>query len=50
LAFEDGPDVERVRRIMDRSVPPSQQPSKFRAYMIKNDANAMAAPKLVFSK
>ena len=43
--FEDGPDVERVRRIMDRLVPPSRQPSEFRAYVIKNDAwNAMAAP------
>ena len=43
--FEDGPDVERVRRIMDRLVPPSRQRSEFRAYVIKNNAwNAMAAP------
>ena len=43
--FEDGPDVERVRRIMDRLVPPSRQPNEFRAYVIQNDAwNAMAAP------
>ena len=43
--FEDGPDVERVRRIMDRLVPPSRRASEFRAYVIENDAwNAMAAP------
>ena len=42
--FEDGPDVERVRRIMDRLVPPSRRASEFRAYVIENDAwNAMAA-------
>lgn len=43
--FEDGPDVERVRRIMDRLVPPSRRASEFRAYVIENDSwNAMAAP------
>lgn len=43
--FEDGPDVERVRRIMERLVPPSRRANEFRAYVIENDAwNAMAAP------
>jgi len=43
--FEEGPDVDRVRRIMTRLVPPSRRASEFRAYVIENDAwNAMAAP------
>jgi len=43
--IEAGPEVERVRRIMGRLVPPSRQTGEFRAYVIDNRAwNAMAAP------
>lgn len=42
---EDGPQVDRVRRIVSRLVPPSQNIGDFRAYVIRNEAwNAMAAP------
>jgi Zn-dependent protease with chaperone function len=43
--YDDGPEVERVRRIVGRLVPPSYSASSFRAYVVENDAwNAMAAP------
>ncbi len=42
---EDGPEVDRVRRMIGRLVPPSQQVGDFHAYVIQNAAwNAMAAP------
>jgi Zn-dependent protease with chaperone function len=42
---ESGPEVERVRRITDRLVPPDRDPGEFRVYVVENDAwNAMAAP------
>jgi Zn-dependent protease with chaperone function len=42
---EDGPEVERVRRITRRLVPPYLQADDFRVYVVRNDEwNAMAAP------
>lgn len=42
---ESGPEVQRVRRIADRLVPPPREPSEFRVYVVENSAwNAMAAP------
>ena len=38
-----GPDVDRVRRIMDRLVPPYVDPKKIRVYIVENkEWNAMA--------
>ncbi len=43
--LRSGRDVERVRTIIDRLVPPYRRTSEFRAYVIENSAwNAMAAP------
>jgi len=43
--LDQGPDVERVRRIMSELVPPYLQPENFRVYVIENkEWNAMAAP------
>jgi Zn-dependent protease with chaperone function len=40
-----GPEVARVRNIINSLVPPSRQTSDFRAYVIDNETwNAMAAP------
>jgi len=42
---EDGPQVERVRRIAERLVPPSHDADEFRVYVVDNEEwNAMAAP------
>ena len=42
---EDGPEVERVRRITGRLVPSYLRPDDFRVYVVENkDWNAMAAP------
>jgi len=42
---EDGPQVERVRRIAERLVPPSHDAAEFRVYVVDNEEwNAMAAP------
>lgn len=40
-----GPNVERVRRITGKLVPPYLKPEEFRVYVVDNDEwNAMAAP------
>jgi Zn-dependent protease with chaperone function len=42
---EDGPDVERVRRITRKLVPAYLRPEDFRVYVVENkDWNAVAAP------
>jgi Zn-dependent protease with chaperone function len=42
---EEGPDVDRVRGIVDRLVPPYMQEQEFRVYVVRNkDWNAFAAP------
>lgn len=42
---EDGPGVERVRRMVARLVPPYRDAREFRAYVVRNEEwNAMAAP------
>jgi hypothetical protein len=41
----DGPDVERVREIVNRLVPPYLNPAAFRVYVVENpDWNAFACP------
>lgn len=43
--LERGPQVERVRRIAARLVPPYMEPEDFRVYVVENkEWNAMAAP------
>jgi len=43
--LEAGPEVERVRRITRKLVPPYTDSDTFRAYVVQNDEwNAMAAP------
>lgn len=43
--IENGPDVDRVRRVLDRVAPPYVQPGFFRAYVVDSrEWNAMAMP------
>ncbi len=43
--LDSGRDVERIRSIVDRLVPPYRRASDFRTYVVDNSAwNAMAAP------
>ena len=43
--LEEGPEVERVRRITARLTPPYLNPEDFRVYVVENkEWNAMAAP------